>query len=160
METRDLPSVDALTAEFTADSPLPRAVIVHACQIAVDAARTSILNGEDEDPRVTASRMLEAIEAARPRTVINATGVLLHTNLGRAPLNAGVATLAGDAAASAGNVEIDIRSGRRSSRSDYIRTLLRVVTGADDGFAVNNNAGALLLALASAAGHGGRVAVS
>lgn len=160
METRDLPSVDALAAEFTAGSPLPRAVIVETCQIAVDAARTSILSGEEADLRATVSGMLAAIEAARPRTVINATGVLLHTNLGRAPLNADVATLAGDAAASAGNVEIDIRSGRRSSRSDYMRTLLRVVTGADDGFAVNNNAGALLLALASAAGHGGRVAVS
>ncbi len=160
METRDLPSVDALALEFESDSPLPWAVIVHVCQEAVDDARASILAGQDADPSEAASQKLSNIEAARPRMVINATGVLLHTNLGRAVLNTDVAYLAGVAAASAGNVEIDIRSGRRSSRSDYLRTLLPTVTGAEDGFAVNNNAGALLLALASVAGRGGRVAVS
>lgn len=160
METRDLPSVDALALTLEADSPLPWAVIVHVCQEAVDNARASILAGHDADPSAAASQALSNIEAARPRVVINATGVLLHTNLGRAVLNADVANLAGAAAGSAGNVEVDIRSGRRSSRSDYLRTLLPTVTGAEDGFAVNNNAGALLLALASVAGRGGRVAVS
>lgn len=160
METRDLPSVDALALQFEADSPLPWAVIVQVCQKAVDDARASILAGQDADPSTDASRTLSNIEAARPRMVINATGVLLHTNLGRAVLNTAVADLAGAAAASAGNVEIDIRSGRRSSRSAYLRILLPTVTGAEDGFAVNNNAGALLLALASVAGDGARVAVS
>jgi L-seryl-tRNA(Ser) seleniumtransferase len=160
METRDLPSVDALALQFEADSPLPWAVIVQVCQKAVDDARASILAGQDADPSTDASRTLSNIEAARPQMVINATGVLLHTNLGRAVLNTAVADLAGAAAASAGNVEIDIRSGRRSSRSAYLRTLLPTVTGAEDGFAVNNNAGALLLALASVAGDGARVAVS
>jgi L-seryl-tRNA(Ser) seleniumtransferase len=160
METRDLPSVDALALQFEADSPLPWAVIVQVCQKAVDDARASILAGQDADPSTDASRTLSNIEAARPQMVINATGVLLHTNLGRAVLNTAVADLAGAAAASAGNVEIDIRSGRRSSRSAYLRTLLPTVTGAEDGFAVNNNAGALLLALASVAGNGARVAVS
>jgi L-seryl-tRNA(Ser) seleniumtransferase len=160
METRDLPSVDALALQFEADSPLPWAVIVQVCQKAVDDARASILAGQDADPSTDASRTLSNIEAARPQMVINATGVLLHTNLGRAVLNTAVADLAGAAAASAGNVEIDIRSGRRSSRSAYLRILLPTVTGAEDGFAVNNNAGALLLALASVAGDGARVAVS
>jgi L-seryl-tRNA(Ser) seleniumtransferase len=160
METRDLPRVDALALQFEADSPLPWAVIVQVCQKAVDDARASILAGQDADPSTDASRTLSNIEAARPQMVINATGVLLHTNLGRAVLNTAVADLAGAAAASAGNVEIDIRSGRRSSRSAYLRTLLPTVTGAEDGFAVNNNAGALLLALASVAGDGARVAVS
>jgi len=160
METRDLPKVDALALAIGADSPLPLAVIVQVCQTAVDDARASILAGQDADPSAAASRALSNIEAARPRVVINATGVLLHTNLGRALLNTDIANLAGVAAASAGNVEIDIRSGRRSSRSDYLRTLLPTVTGAEDGVAVNNNAGALLLALASVAGQGGRVAVS
>jgi L-seryl-tRNA(Ser) seleniumtransferase len=160
METRDLPSVDALALQFEADSPLPWAVIVQVCQKAVDDARASILAGQDADPSTDASRTLSNIEAARPQMVINATGVLLHTNLGRAVLNTAVADLAGAAAASAGNVEIDIRSGRRSSRSAYLRILLPTVTGAEDGFAVNNNAGALLLALASVAGNGARVAVS
>lgn len=160
METRDLPSVDGLTAEFADDSSLPRAVVVQVCQGALDDARNSILNGEEANPVASASQTLADIEAARPRTVINATGVLLHTNLGRAPLNADIATMEGTAAASAGNIEMDVRSGRRSNRSAYLRTLLPIVTGAEDGFAVNNNAGALLLSLAAVAGHGGRVAVS
>lgn len=160
METRDLPSVDALALEFEADSPLPWPVIVQVCQKAVDDARASILAGDHADPSAAASQTLANIEAARPRVVINATGVLLHTNLGRAVLNSDVADRTRTAASSAGNVEIDFRSGRRSSRSDYLRTLLPTVTGAEHGFAVNNNAGALLLALASVAGRGGKVAVS
>jgi L-seryl-tRNA(Ser) seleniumtransferase len=160
MEMRDLPAVDALAAGIVADSTLPRAVIIQACQSAVDNARVALASGQDVDPAATVARMLADIEAARPRTVINATGVLLHTNLGRAPLNADIATMAGVFAASAGNVEMDVRSGRRSSRSAYLSTLLPIVTGADGGFAVNNNAGALLLSLASVAGDGGRVAVS
>jgi L-seryl-tRNA(Ser) seleniumtransferase len=160
MEMRDLPSVDSLADDVAEQTDLSRAVIVHACQEAIDSARAEIDRGQDADPAGIAHQIVMDIEAARSRTVINATGVLLHTNLGRAPLNVDIATMAGAAAASAGNVEIDIRSGRRSSRSAYLRTLLPIVTGAEDGVAVNNNAGALLLTLASVAGHGGRVAVS
>ena len=160
MELRDLPSVDALADSISEQSNLPRAVIVHVCQDAIDVSRASIRRGDEADPFAIASQTLSDIEAAQPRTVVNGTGVLLHTNLGRAPLHAGVAELTGIAAGSAGNVEIDVRSGRRSSRSAYLRWLLRIVTGSEDGFAVNNNAGALLLALASVAGNGGRVAVS
>jgi L-seryl-tRNA(Ser) seleniumtransferase len=160
MDLRDLPSVDALAEEFADGSLLPRAVIIQVCQSAVGNAREAIGNGEETDPASTASQMLDDIEATRPRTVINATGVLLHTNLGRAPLHTDIAAMTGIAAASAGNIEMDVRTGRRSSRSAYLRTLLPVVTGAADGFAVNNNAGALLLALASVPGQGRRVAVS
>ena len=160
MDVHDLPSVDALTKSVGGSTDLPRSIVVHVCQDAIDTAREAIQRGDAGDPSAIASQALGDIEAARPRSVINATGVLLHTNLGRAPLNADVAGLAGNAAASAGNVELDVRTGRRSSRSAYLRTLLPIVTGAEDGFAVNNNAGALLLALASVAGGGGRVAVS
>jgi L-seryl-tRNA(Ser) seleniumtransferase len=160
MELRDLPSVDAMAAALGAESPLPRAVVTQVCQSAVDAARASIREGNGADPAAAAFRMLTDVAAARPRTVINATGVLLHTNLGRAPLNEDVAVMTGAASASAGNVEMDVRSGRRSNRLDYLRTLLPIVTGAADGIAVNNNAGALLLSLAATAGPGGRVAVS
>ncbi len=160
MDLRDLPSVDALTDAVGEHSDLPRAVVVHVCQIAIDAARDAIQRGDASDPSAIASLALGDIEAARPRSVINATGVLLHTNLGRAPLNSEVAELRGSASASAGNVEMDVRTGRRSSRSTYLRSLIPVVTGAGDGFPVNNNAGALLLALASCAGSGGKVAVS
>lgn len=160
MELRDLPGVDALTDELGKNSVLPRALVVHICQRAIDTARQQIRDGGDVDPYAIASTALSDIEATRPRTVINATGVLLHTNLGRAPLHGDVAERTGVIAAAAGNVEMNIATGRRSSRSAYLRALLPIVTDAEDGFAVNNNAGALLLALASVAGHGGKVAVS
>lgn len=160
MDLSELPSVTALADLVGGDTPLPQALVVSVCQLAIDDAREQILGGGDVDPEPVAAQRINDIEAARPRSVINATGVLLHTNLGRAPLNADVAQSTGDSASSAGNVEIDLRTGRRSSRSGYLGTLLPVVTGAEDGFAVNNNAGALLVALASVAGNGGSVAVS
>ena len=160
MELSDLPSVTALAETISDNSHLPHGLIVHVCQQSIDDARDTILSGSAAAPEQTAFERLADIEAARPRNVINATGVLLHTNLGRAPLNVAVAESAGVSAASAGNVEMDVRTGRRSSRSAYLRALLPIATGARDGFAVNNNAGALLLALASVAGDGGSVAVS
>ncbi len=160
MELRDLPSVDALANTIAASSDLPLAIVTKACQDSLDAARQALIDGRYSDPESIAFERLADIEAAKPTHVINATGVLLHTNLGRAPLNVNIAASWGHAAAAAGNVEMDVRTGRRSSRSDYLRALIPTVTAAEDGFAVNNNAGALLLALASVAGHGGRVAVS
>ncbi|RPI23704.1 MAG: L-seryl-tRNA(Sec) selenium transferase, partial [Actinobacteria bacterium] len=85
--------------------------------------------------------------------------ILLHTNLGRAPLAAEAADWARGAAVAYGNVEIDA-SGRRGVRGSYATALLTTLTGAESALLVNNNAGALLLALAALAGPGGRVAVS
>ena len=107
MELRDLPGVDALTDVLGENSVLPRALIVHICQGAIETARDRILEGGDADPHTIASSALSDVEAARPRTVINATGVLLHTNLGRAPLHIDVAELTGTVGASAQNVEMD-----------------------------------------------------
>ena len=161
MELRDLPSVDGLAAALGDDFGLADAVVVSVVKSCVDAARGSLIaTGQAEDPEVTARQRLSDIEAARPRAVINATGVLLHTNLGRSLAPTTAAESATVIARSASNVEIDIRTGRRSKRHDYLGALLPAVTGAEAGFAVNNNAGALLLALASVAGDGGRIAVS
>jgi L-seryl-tRNA(Ser) seleniumtransferase len=161
MEPRDLPSIDALTRDVEASYPdLPRAVITDACRSAIDDTRTSLRAGRSGDPIAAARSRLDAIDAMRPRHVINATGVLLHTNLGRAPIHpAAAAELAGLARGGA-NVELDIRTGRRSSRHAYLEVLIPLATGAESGLAVNNNAGALMLALASVAGTGGSVAVS
>ncbi len=82
--------------------------------------------------------------------VINATGVVIHTNLGRAPL-APEAAAAIQAAAGYGNLELDLDTGRRSSRQDHLDRLVADVTGAEAGLAVNNGAGAVLLALATLA---------
>lgn len=161
MDVRDLPSVDALCDAVAPDYPyLPTPVVVDACRRALDDARAILLEGGDADPAQSARSELDDIEASRPRDVINATGVLLHTNLGRAPMvHTAIAAYAGQAQ-TAGTVELDVRSGRRSSRHAYLTTLLTTLTGAEDGFAVNNNAGALLLSLASVADGGRTVAVS
>ena len=160
MELSDLPSVDALTAELLDVFDLPGLMVTGAARQAVDNARIEIQAGRDTDPTAIATELLNDIAAARPRRVINATGVLLHTNLGRAPVADMTADTATTILTGASNVEIDVRTGRRSKRHDYLGALIPLVTGAQAGFAVNNNAGALLLALASVAGGGGRVAVS
>ena len=160
MELSDLPSIDALAAELSHAYELPVPIVTDAARRAVDRARTEIHDGQDADPTTIASTLLDEVVAARPRRVINATGVLLHTNLGRAVVAATTAESAHTLLTGASNVEIDVRTGRRSKRHDYLDVLIPLVTGAEAGFAVNNNAGALLLALASVAGTGGRVAVS
>jgi L-seryl-tRNA(Ser) seleniumtransferase len=85
--------------------------------------------------------------------VINATGVLLHTNLGRAPT-------AGPDVSRASNLELDLETGSRGRRSTYLNALIASTVGAEAGLVVNNNAGALFLALAALAGRDGRVIVS
>ncbi len=160
MEFEDLPSVDALADVLAPDTTLPHVVLLHCARTAIEVARKALLAGGEADPVAIATDCLAEIGAGKPTLVINATGVLLHTNLGRAPMNRAISHMSSGIASAASNVEIDLRTGRRSSRSAYLRTMLPLVTGSEDGFAVNNNAGALLLALASVAGRGGRVAVS
>jgi len=126
------PSVDAL-ARSLAGSGLPHPLLV-------DAARSAIAAG---DP-ATAAVAVEQLRAGLLQPVINGTGVLLHTNLGRAPL-------AVDHPASYVNLELSLVTGRRSSRQDHVGGLLARACGADAALVVNNGAGAVLLALAALA---------
>jgi L-seryl-tRNA(Ser) seleniumtransferase len=137
------PSVDAL-ARSMSSSGLPHPVLV-------DAARDAIATG---DPASAATRV-ERFGTTLLRPVINATGVLLHTNLGRAPVSV---ARRGDSARYA-NVELDLGTGRRGSRSDHAARLLALAAGAEAALIVNNGASAVLLAL-SALAHGARVPVS
>lgn len=160
MELGHLPSVDALAEELSSVSQLPDVVMRQVARNAIDAARDMIRDGQDADPYTIALADIDNIAASVPTSVINATGVLLHTNLGRAQLHQSTAQHSAGFASGASNVEIDLRTGKRAKRLTYLRTLLPLVTGAHDGIAVNNNAGALLLSLAATAGGGGKVAVS
>ena len=123
---------------------------------ALDDLRDRWRNGDDGEgigPRFwqEVEATLAVTPALKLRRALNATGVVLHTGLGRAPWPA-EATAAVVAASRAAMVEIDRASGRRGRREHAVVELLRQITGAEDGLVVNNNAAAVLLALAALAG--------
>jgi L-seryl-tRNA(Ser) seleniumtransferase len=161
MELRDLPGVDSLAADLAAKLPysLPAPLVVAIARRAIDEARSVIMNGGAADPAELALDWLLPLATARPRRVLNATGVLLHTNLGRAPLAAPAAAVAADQAVGYVNLEVDLTTGARGGRGRYTAELLATLTGAEAALVVNNNAGGLLLSLAALAG-GERVLVS
>jgi L-seryl-tRNA(Ser) seleniumtransferase len=134
----------------------PRNLLVEAARHELDELRSRILAGEDiaPDPELLRAAVAERagrMQAGTLRPVINATGVILHTNLGRAPLAPAAAEAARRAATHYTNLELDLDSGQRGSRQAHVEPLLRDLTGADAALAVNNNAAALLLALAAIA---------
>jgi L-seryl-tRNA(Ser) seleniumtransferase len=149
MDLRDLPSVDRLVGELASD--LPRTILTDIARAAVEAARTAILAGDEANPAVAAAESAASLQRARPRGVINATGVLLHTNLGRAPIHPKAADVAAWTATGYSNVEIDLADGGRGGRTAYLEALLTTITGAEAALAVNNNAAALFLTLMSLA---------
>ena len=153
MQLRDLPSVDELVRG--SDDPLA----VAAARAVLERAREEIRAGAE--PGDLRARLDEALAAARRpalRRVLNATGVLVHTNLGRAPLPQAALDRIVDASGYS-NLEYDLSSGSRGSRQDHLAPLLRRLTGAEAAIVVNNNAAAMLLALAALA-EGREVVVS
>ncbi|MDX2059030.1 MAG: L-seryl-tRNA(Sec) selenium transferase, partial [Gemmatimonadales bacterium] len=146
---RRLPSVDALLktpAVVRLLETQPRNLVVAAVRDALAAARS----GQASEPFDWDSEISERVAsraASSLSPVLNATGVVLHTNLGRAPL----AAAALDAVVAIGrgysNLELDVATGARGSRLDHCAAVLAEITGAEAGFAVNNAAGALVLAL-------------
>jgi len=154
MNLRDLPSVDELARTF--DDPLAAG----AARSVLDRAREEIRAGGD--PGDLAARVQSELDAARSpglRRVINATGVIAHTNLGRAPLAAEALDRVHAAASGYSNLEYDLARGARGSRQTHIAPILRRLTGAEASLVVNNNAAAVMLALA-ALGEGREVLVS
>jgi L-seryl-tRNA(Ser) seleniumtransferase len=148
-----LPAVHALVDQAAALGSAPRWALVEAARRSVDRAREAILAGRGNGAVEPASVAQLAAELARPalRRVINATGVVLHTNLGRAPLAAGARAAIEEVARGYSNLEYDLERGERGSRHDHLRALLRELTGAEDAIVCNNNAAATVLGLAALA---------
>src|SRR5215218_3254160 len=146
MELRDLPSVDELARSV--DDPLA----VDAARAVLSAAREEIR--ADSDPGDLVGRVrVELAAARRPRLrrVLNATGVIVHTNLGRAPLADEAIARMAEVARGYSNLEYDVTAGARGSRQDHVAPILRRLTGAEAALVVNNNAAAVVLALAALA---------
>src|SRR5262249_12667831 len=107
-----------------------------------------------------AREVLAELERPSLRRVINATGVILHTNLGRAPLAASAREAVARAAEGYSTLELDLESGERGSRHAHVEGLLCELTGAEAATVVNNGAGAVLLAAAALAGPGRSIVVA
>ena len=151
MRLRDLPSVDRLLAEEPLASA-PRALATAAARAALEHARTAIRAGAEPGDVVESARVeLERLRSPSLKRVLNATGVIVHTNLGRAPLAASALAHVTEVAGGYSNLELDLTAGTRGSRQDHVADALRRLTGAEAALVVNNNAAAVLLALAALA---------
>ena len=166
MQFRNLPSVDSVLSQgdvATVSQSFDRDWVVSVVREELETARDGIRNGgESPDVERIASlvyrRLYDTIRA-EPRQVINATGVVIHTNMGRAPLSRAGIEASTQAAQGYSSLELDLITGRRGSRQSQLQALLRQITGAEAALAVNNNASAMLLGL-SALAAGKEVVVS
>ena len=164
MTFRDIPSIEQLrqrAAVRSLEARFGRAAVVDALRVEAAALRNRIAAatpGEDPAPddipsameRAAAER-LEATQTASLVAVINATGVIIHTNLGRAPLASSAAARVAALAAGYTNLEYDLEKGERGRRDVHAERLLCALTGAEAAVIVNNNAAATLLTLAALA---------
>ena len=155
---RKLPPVDRLLQESAVrdlEGAIPHSVILKAARETVDDLRDRIKGGwtpdpDDLSPQYLASRIRDrAVRMNAPslRKAINATGVILHTGLGRAVLPDAARNALMEIAAGHSNLELDLETGARGSRRRHYAELLAEICGAEAGFAVNNNAAAVFLAL-------------
>jgi L-seryl-tRNA(Ser) seleniumtransferase len=164
---RSLPSVDQLVRRLAAEpvlAGLSRARLTAAVRETLDAERRRVAQDAEApaDADTLAARVVALARRAGAfslRPVINATGVVLHTNLGRALLSELARERVAAVAGAYSNLELDLASKERGSRYSHVETLLRRLTGAEDALVVNNNAAAVLLALETLA-HGKEVVVS
>ena len=168
---RLIPSVDALLGDEAFQSILdarPRGRVTRALRSVIDEVRAILgqdadaLEGDVEAASTYARRVrirLDAEDVPSLKATINATGVVIHTNLGRAPIALAAVEAMTEAAGEYSNLEFDLNSGARGSRYDHCVDLLRELTGAEDALVVNNCAAALMLMLSTVA-RGRRVAVS
>jgi len=157
---RNLPSVDRLLGHLSAARLIEtygRPLTVEALRAVLDAARRRILDGEGHAPSSAvligeAQELLEAWLTPTLRRVINATGTVIHTNLGRAPLSDEALAALVSVGGGYSTLEFDLESGGRGLRSLHAEALLRRITGAEAATVVNNNAAAVMIALSALAG--------
>jgi len=155
---RSLPSVHELAGALDA----PHALAVAAARAAIDEQRSAAIAGGpvDGDLLPRARELLAEMERGSLRRVVNATGVILHTNLGRSPLPSAAREAVARAAEGYSNLELDLSTGERGSRHAHVERLLCELTGAEAAIVVNNGAGAVLLAAAALAGPGRGIVVA
>ena len=166
MQLRNLPSVDSVMGtEAVAGivESYSREWVVGLVRQELDQARKRVRNGATAPTALELAEsvcgQVQSVAHVEPRRVINATGVIIHTNLGRAPLSEAANVAITQAASGYSNLELDLVRGRRGSRQSHLQSLLCQLTGAEGALAVNNNASALLLGL-SALAAGREVVVS
>jgi L-seryl-tRNA(Ser) seleniumtransferase len=148
--------------ELAAALDAPHVLAVAAARLAIDERRAAVLAGTpaSDDIVVRARELLAELEQPSLRRVLNATGVIVHTNLGRAPLPRAARDAVARAALGYSNLELDLESGERGSRHAHVERVLTELTGAQAAIVVNNGAGAVLLAAAALAGSGRAIVVS
>lgn len=167
---RALPAVDAVQQALAREMSGSHArsytatQLTHVARATIHGARTAILQGQPANSDLAslvaeAIAQLDSLAVPMPRPVINATGVIINTNLGRAPLSDAALEAIEAVADGYSALEYDLGRGERGSRQTSVRALLRELIGAEDALVVNNNASALLVAL-SALASGREVIVS
>jgi L-seryl-tRNA(Ser) seleniumtransferase len=166
---RSIPSVDRLLSDPVLEdlkSRYEEDIVKRFVRLSLDELREDIRLGSAQEADCTGEALAARIEkriservGPKLTTVINATGVIIHTNLGRSPLSKRVTDRISQAAQYYSNLEYDLDMGRRGERNSHLRTLMEELTGAEAALAVNNNAAAVLLALSSIA-EGREVVVS
>jgi L-seryl-tRNA(Ser) seleniumtransferase len=164
---KKLPSVDEVLKSPEVEHWLeryPRRYVLQAVRETIEGRRKLILKGKKTDVSIPGMKAdiegaVRRLSSLSLRPLINATGIVIHTNLGRSPLSEHALENIERAAAGYSTLEYDLAEGKRGKRYAHIKRLLREVTGAEDGIAVNNNAGAVLVALSTLA-RGREVVVS
>ena len=129
---------------------LGREQIKNVAKDCIDEIRRDIINGQEYTAATIVSKIrseIEKLNVVELKSVINCTGVLLHTNLGRAVLDQEVMAKVSDLMTNYANVEFDLTTGKRGKRGEYVNQLLCTLTGAEAALVVNNNAGAVFLIL-------------
>ncbi len=165
---RHLPKVHALLESEHAQALLakmPRQVVADAVRAEINALRQQVLAGEARPPFSEAdifaavAKRLRDNDLRRLQRVVNATGIVIHTNMGRAPMADAAVQAVLAVAGNYSNLELDLGLGKRGGRGGQIEELLQTLTGAEAALVVNNNAAAVLLALSTVAA-GGEVVIS